>query len=244
MNSGELNDAQVEAAAVESPAEEIRETNSATEEKPSASEAADAFSVPDDNGSLGATAPVETNTALLQSLAEQVETLARSIAEANHLAQERERIIDRLHQENQQLRQGELQQAIMPLFRDLIRLYDDLQQTARNYGSRAEITSPQAMRDFECFGEMVTDILYRQGVERYEAREGEPFNPKEHRVLEAVPTEEETKDRTLARSIRDGFRNETRIIRLVEAEVYRYRPSAPAAASVEEAGNEQAENVQ
>ncbi|HEY0546010.1 MAG TPA: nucleotide exchange factor GrpE [Pyrinomonadaceae bacterium] len=248
MDSGEPNDEQVAAVSVESAAEEIREMNGVEQETPFAlevandsAEVADASSVPDDNGSTAASTPVETDGALLQSLAEQVETLARSVAEANHLSQERERIIDRLHQENQHLRQGELQQAILPIFRDLIRLYDDLRQTSRSYGSRTEIAPPQPVRDFECFAEMVTDILFRQGVERYEAREGEQFNPKEHRVLEAVSTEEEAKDRTLARSIRDGFRNEARIIRLVEAEVYRYRPPT---ASPEEASNEQAENVQ
>ncbi len=166
--------------------------------------------------------PGGADAELLSSLTEQVESLARLVEESNRLAQERERIIDRLHEENQRLRQGELQQAILPIFRDLVRLYDDLKQTTLGYGSRAEVTPEQAARDFGCFAEMVTDILYRHGVERYEAREGDLFNPKEHRVLGAVTTPEQVKDRTIARSIRDGFRTETRPVRLLEAEVYRY----------------------
>lgn len=174
----------------------------------------------------------------LSSLVEQVESLARLMEEANRLAQERERIIDRLHQENQQLRQGELQQAILPIFRDLVRLYDDIRQTTRVYGSRTEITPQQVARDFECLAEMVTDILYRQGVECYEAHEGDLFNPKEHRVLAALPTPEQAKDRTIARSVRDGFRTDIRPVRLLEAEVYRYVADAPPPAAEAEVGRD------
>lgn len=167
---------------------------------------------------------------LLRELAVKIEILTESIEEANRLSGERERIIDRLHQENQQLRQGELQQAVLPIFRDLVRLYDDLRQTAGGYGSRDGVTQAEVARDFELFAEMVADILYRQGVERYEAREGDTFSTKEHRVLSAVQTPEQAKDRTIARSVRDGFRSDARVIRLLEAEVYRYVPQAAPAA--------------
>jgi molecular chaperone GrpE (heat shock protein) len=186
----------------------------------------------------GAVESGETGAEMLNALVGQMDSLVRSVEEANRLAQERERIIDRLHQENQQLRQGELQQAILPIFRDLIRLYDDLRQTARGQSSRSEVTPQQTARDFECFAEMVTDILYRQGVERYEAREGEAFNPKEHRVLGASPTAEQSKDRTIARSIRDGFRTDTRPVRLLEAEVYRYTPRVATSEPDEAQANE------
>lgn len=166
----------------------------------------------------------------LRELVALVESLSRSVEEANRLSLERERIIDSLHQENQRLRHGELQQAMQPLLRDLVRLYDDLSQTAAAYAGRAETTPQDASRDFRCFAEMITDILYRQGIERYEASEGETFNSKEHRVLGAVQTDELEKDRTIARSVRDGFRSESRVIRLLEAEVYRYVPAAPASA--------------
>lgn len=175
---------------------------------------------------------------MLSELAGRVETLTCAVEEANRLSGERERIIDRLHQENQQLRQGELQQAVLPVFRDLVRLYDDLRQTAVAYTSRAEVTPADAARDFGVFAEMVADILYRQGVERYEAHAGDAFSTKEHRVLGAVQTPEQAKDRTIARSVRDGFRSETRVVRLLEAEVYRYvpQPAAGGEGVAEDAG--------
>ncbi len=179
---------------------------------------------------LAASPPDLPDESPLHDLAKRVESLALLLEESNRLSQERERIIDRLHQENQQLRQGELQQAMLPIMRDLVRLYDDLSQSARGYASRAETTPQDAARDFDCFAEMVTDILYRQGVERYGAREGDAFNSKEHRALGAVQTPEQERDRTVARIVRDGFRSESRVIRILEAEVYRYAPASASSA--------------
>jgi molecular chaperone GrpE len=192
-------------------------------------------------GNAPATSPPDLHDeGLLRDLAERVEYLVRLLEESNRLSQERERIIDRLHQENQQLRQGELQQAMLPVMRDLVRLYDDLTQRARGYASRAEATPQEAARDFDCFAEMVTDILYRQGVERYGAREGDAFSSKEHRALGAVQTPEQERERTVARVVRDGFRSESRVIRILEAEVYRYVPAA-ASPAVEVGGDDAGE---
>lgn len=169
-------------------------------------------------------APNNSTDEVLGALNDRLAQLARAMEEANRLSQDRERIIDRLHQENQSLRQGELLQALLPILKDSIRLFDDLKQTSINYASRAEVRTEDAVRDFECLTEMMSDILYRYGVERYQAREGEAFNAKEHKVLGAIPTPEPAKDRTIARMVREGFRRETGVVRLLEAEVYRYVP--------------------
>lgn len=228
MSSSDFNDEpgqQPEAATVEAIAEAVETAgDKAVEEFPPATKEA---SAPPADGASGGDESGETGAETLSALVEQMQSLAQLVEEANRLGQERERIIDRLHQENQQLRQGELHQAILPIFRDLVRFYDDLRQTALGYEARTEVTPQQTSQDFQCFAEMVTDLLYRQGVERYEVQEGEAFNSKEHRVLGARPTSEQSKDRTIARGLRDGFRTDTRPVRLLEAEVYRYVPAKP-----------------
>lgn len=147
--------------------------------------------------------------------------LSQWLNESNCIATERERIIDRLHQENQQLKSGELQQAMLPLFRDLIRLHDDLRQTSQLYAGQ---DNAEAARDFQSYSEATADVLYRYGVERYEAAAGTSFNPKEQRAMAAIPTADENLDRMIAKTIRCGFRSESRSIRLLEAEVYRVTP--------------------
>ena len=200
--------------------------------------------LPDDNDDAAARAVSEPNVSIsenaektesfgeqislrvLNEMNERIETLASLLEESNRLSMERERIIDRLHQENQSLKQRELQHALLPVLRDSIRLFDDLNQTANNYAARENFVPANVARDFQCFAETVSDILYRYGLERYTADKGSVFNSKEHRVLGVVQTPEKEKDRTIARIIHEGFRRDLSIIRLLEAEVYRYVPDA------------------
>lgn len=158
-----------------------------------------------------------------ERLATCVRELTEQVEEANRLGQDRERVVDRLHQENQQLRVGELQQALTPVLRDLIRLFDDLQRTAAAYATRAEPLPPEVVRDLECYRDTVLDILYRQGVEPYDAPAEAAFDPKLHRALGSVATSTPCQDRSVARVVRVGFRSEARVIRSLEAEVYRFR---------------------
>ncbi len=164
-----------------------------------------------------------------ERLATCVRELTEQVEEANRLGQDRERVVDRLHQENQQLRVGELQQALAPVLRDLIRLSDDLQRTAAAYATRAEPLAPEVVRDLECYRDTVLDILYRQGVEPYDAPAETAFDPKLHRALGSVATSTPGQDRSIARVVRVGFRREARVIRSLEAEVYRFRDDAAGA---------------
>jgi molecular chaperone GrpE (heat shock protein) len=175
-------------------------------------------------------------TALLASLSDQLK-------ETNRISRERETVIDKLHQENQRLKQGELQQALLPILRDLIRLYDDLNITAVKYADPAAAAGGEKyVNDLYCYRETVADILYRHGVEKIEVTPGEDFNSKEHKAVAAAPVAEQEQDRKISRVVRDGFRIETKIIRSVEVEVLRYKTPEVAAAtpdtSVPEEGGE------
>lgn len=175
--------------------------------------------------------------ALLTSLSDQLK-------ETNRLSRDRELMIDRLHQENQRLKQGELQQALLPILRDLIRLYDDLKLTAANYADRAADGGEKFVKDLRCYAETVADILYRHGVEKIEAAAGEEFNSKEHKAVAVTPAAGQEQDRRISRIVHDGFRTEAKVIRSVEVEVLRYEaPKAEAAvrdaaALQEEVGNQ------
>lgn len=185
------------------------ETNSASTTPAEATEA---------DGKTNAQATATVNAEWVSQINARFDELGEWLNESNRIATERERIIDRLHQENQQLKSGELQQAMLPVFRDLIRLHDDLHQTAQRY---AEQNNAEAARDFHSYSEAAADILYRYGVERYDAAAGTAFNPKEQRALAAIPTTDESLDRVIAKIVRSGFRSESRNIRLLEVEVFR-----------------------
>lgn len=150
--------------------------------------------------------------------------IAARVEESNRLGLERERIIDRLHEENQRLKAGEIQQIVTPIFRDLVRLFDDLSGSVLEYRSSSEPKLLDVARDLACFRDVVSDILYRHGIERYEVDPGGAFDAKTHRVIRVAATSDPALDRTVARVVRPGFRSEARVLRAAEVEVYRHTP--------------------
>ena len=174
-----------------------------------------------------ADAVAERESGAQAGLQELLGELVVELREQSAIGRDRERVIDRLHAENQSLRQGELQAAMAPLLKDLIALHDDLHQTASRYDLPDPDLSRSASRDFRSFCQALQDVLARFGVERFEVEPGSPYNAREHRAVRSVPTADITQDRCISEVIRCGFRNEIRVVRPLEAVVMTFRHSPP-----------------
>jgi molecular chaperone GrpE (heat shock protein) len=147
--------------------------------------------------------------------AEQLAALARRVDELTRLRRHDVELVDRLHEENGKLRQGELTEAMGPLLRGLIRLHDQMTSLgADDPQSVAGILRQQLLQ--------VLDIA--ADVRPYIAVPGSPFDPARHLALRGVGTDDAARDRTVARGVRPGFvRGTSTVLRPAEAEVYRHR---------------------
>ncbi|OHV51892.1 hypothetical protein BCD48_09855 [Pseudofrankia sp. BMG5.36] len=148
-------------------------------------------------------------------LVEQLATLARRVDELARLRRHDVEMVDRLHEENTRLRQGELTEAMAPLLRGLIRLHDQMSSLgADDPQSVAGILRKQLLQ--------VLDIA--ADVRPYIAVPGSQFDPTRHLALRGIGTDEPARDRTVARGVRPGFvRGTSTVLRPAEAEVYRHR---------------------
>ncbi|MGH7488392.1 MAG: nucleotide exchange factor GrpE [bacterium] len=144
--------------------------------------------------------------------------LVSEIQALNELARAREQSITRLHDEVQQLRRGELMQAIAPLVRDLISLHDQL---AGEIKERETAGDGDGVTTFSYFCNEVVEILARYDVERFSSAEGDKFNPTEQRAVLSVPVEDAALDYRIAVMRRPGFRSGAKIVRYADVEVYR-----------------------
>jgi molecular chaperone GrpE (heat shock protein) len=143
--------------------------------------------------------------------------LERQLEHALNLARQRDGLIDRLHKENQLLRQGELRQALLPLLRDLVRLHDDL-------GKMIE-TEPPGAEDLTLVREALTEVLNRYGITSFAPVPGEAYDSARHAVAEARASVDPSAERTVAAVTRVGFQREDgSIVRAAEVAVYRYQP--------------------
>lgn len=132
-----------------------------------------------------------------------LERLTSSVEDLALVARRREEHFRELHAETQRLRSAQADRVFLPIFRDLISLYDQLLTAG-----------------YSDFATIVLAILERYGVEIYEPPTGAPFDPKRQRGLGAEPTSDSLVDRTVCRVQRAGFVLEDFPIRPADVIVY------------------------
>jgi len=144
---------------------------------------------------------VESGTAAaLGDVAGRLGKLEEQVAEFNRRSAHRESIIDRLHEENQQLRSGTGRIILEPVVTDLIRLHDQLSREARRLTEADEDG-----RLLASFAVDVAQILDRCGIDLFSAQPGEPFERGRHRALAIVACDDESRHNTVAEAAADGF---------------------------------------
>jgi molecular chaperone GrpE (heat shock protein) len=143
--------------------------------------------------------------------------LTAAIEREHERAGHREAIIDRLHEDNQLLRRGELQVLFEPVRGALYRLHDMVRREA----ARADDTFLAAIAD------EIAEALGRTGAERYTVESGESFDPARHRPVAAEPVTDPELDGTVVEVLADGFERADgeQVLRRAEVRVGRLKAS-------------------
>jgi molecular chaperone GrpE len=143
--------------------------------------------------------PVEPPVAeILQRVETRLGSIDERLAER---AAARESIIERLHEENQRLRSGELQLMLRPILVDLQRLRNEL---LAGVGTR-ELSPAQVAELLGSFASSVELTLERGGVQVLRPPVGAPFDPAVHQVVGVVAVADPTGDGLLAEVLGDGY---------------------------------------
>ncbi|WP_435009285.1 nucleotide exchange factor GrpE [Tundrisphaera lichenicola] len=137
----------------------------------------------------------------------------------------REKVVDRLHAELQEYKQGLILGILRPVFVDLIQLHDDI---GKMVDAQGDLDGEAArlvdlMRGYQ---QGIEDILYRQGVEPF-AVEGDTFDPRRQRALSTVPTDDPDRNKRVAARLRKGFQADDKVIRPEMVTVHSFKATAP-----------------
>ena len=159
--------------------------------------------------------------AALGELAGRLAQVEEQLAEFHRRSAHREQVIDRLHEENQQLRGGFARIILEPVVADLIRLDDQLNREVRRLESDG-----QDPRLLWSFAEDIRQILDRCGIDVFLAEPGDPFERDRHRALAVVACHDESRHNSVAEVVAAGFaeRETGRVRRPVQARFYQYTP--------------------
>ena len=133
----------------------------------------------------------------------------------------REKVVDRLHAELQEYKQGLLLGILRPVFVDLIQLHDDMgKMVAAQSEPEGEVA--RLLDLIRGFQQGIEDILYRQGVEPF-TLDDDAFDPRRQRALSTVPTDAPDRNKRVAARLRKGFQAGDKVIRPEMVTVYSYK---------------------
>ncbi|MFD7861902.1 nucleotide exchange factor GrpE [Streptomyces sp. NPDC059783] len=185
-------------------------------------EAEPAVTEPVDTEPVG-TEPVEADPGVSGGeLAALTREFVAALAREQELAAAREAVITRLHGELEQLRRGEVEQALDVVRRPLIRLHDRIRQQADRVDEPLSVEELRVL--LRALADETADALAASGVERYEAREGDAYDASRHRPLGRVPAGSAEEDRLVGRVVTAGFEQGERVVRKSEVFVTHWAP--------------------
>ena len=158
------------------------------------------------------TQPVTQRLAALQSA---LDRLIAATEREHERAAHREAIIDRLHDENQLLRAGEVEAMLTPIRTALYRLHDMVRRESQR--------CPQEPPDpahvgplLSAIADEIAEALARAGAERFTVRPGEAFDQVRHKPVGTVPVTDPTLDGTVVAAHTDGFGQGEQVLRRAE----------------------------
>ncbi|GAA0353651.1 nucleotide exchange factor GrpE [Actinoallomurus spadix] len=168
-------------------------------------------------GEPAADGPGRRGTVSLEEIRSLLTGLTEAVGREHERAAHRERVIDRLHEDNQRLRHGELQATFEPVRAALYRLYD----LVRREAERETADPAHTPVLLAAIADELAEILARTGVERMPVETGEPFDPARHRPSGTEDVADADLDGTVARVQRAGFVRGDRIVRRAEVIIAR-----------------------
>lgn len=162
------------------------------------------------------------------SVSDELQKVNASLQELKKVAQEKEKLLQmnaEMHEELVGLRNGLADSIKKPLLIGLIQIYDRLEDLVKVNSNlpESEISATKILKTVNDIRLNCLDLLYEFDVEPVESKIGDVFNPKEHKAIKIIATDDAAKDRTISSVRQIGFVNvsNSRMLRVGSVEVYK-----------------------
>ncbi|MGM0451810.1 MAG: nucleotide exchange factor GrpE [Thermodesulfobacteriota bacterium] len=162
----------------------------------------------------------------ISALRQQLQKLASEFERKLKYDAHKNKIIDNLHDELQEFRDGVIKKHLHSMVMDLIKIIDDIRKYRAHYAEQDTETSPaqtaQNLLDFmEDIASDLEDLFAWQGVSPFRCGD-KRFDNSRQRIVKKIATDDPEKDKLVAASIRPGYTWEDKIIRPEMIAVYVY----------------------
>jgi len=146
-----------------------------------------------------------------ESISDKLEGITRKFQSKIQYDVSKQNMIDKLHAELQQYKDGLVYQILRPIVMDIIHLYDDMGKMIRDSQTKNDVND-QLIESLLNYQETIEDLLYDYGFEAYET-DNEEFDPKRQHIIKTIPTSNPEKSRKIQERLRKGFIYEDIVVR-------------------------------
>ena len=159
-----------------------------------------------------------------ETLLEQVSALNKKFDQKIKTDMHKAEMFDNMHKELTQYKNGLITQVINNILIDIIQIIDINDKNISLFENQdcSEENYEKIIRILKGVSEDLTDVLYRQSVEPYTLDE---IDVKRQKILQVIPTNDISLDRTIAKKIVPGYEKDGKIIRPERISIYKYKES-------------------
>ena len=164
----------------------------------------------------------------LLAIKTQMEELSAAFDSKLKYDEHKNKIIDDLHQNLQQHREGLLKKYLHRIVMDVIKIVDDMRKLTTHYNqqSHSAETSVKLLKYIENIAADLEDMFSWEGVVPFTC-DGNVVDPARQRVLNKIKTDDPEKDKTIAERLRPGYEWDGKIIRPEMVSAYIYQTNSP-----------------
>lgn len=159
----------------------------------------------------------------VSGIAQQLDSLQQEFQSKIKYDAHKNKIIDNLHQDLQDYKDDFLKKYLKSIIMDVIQIIDNIRKLVIHYSSRESSDNDplKLLKLLESIPSDLEDLFFRHGVKPFSC-EGNVFDPTRQRVLKTLKTNDESKDKTVAESLRPGYEWDGKVIRpeMVAAYIY------------------------
>jgi molecular chaperone GrpE (heat shock protein) len=142
----------------------------------------------------------------------------------------KDRINKELHEELQKYKAGLRKEFITPLLKHIIHEYDRADKQFKFYLQNEQESSKgdlfvKLLKEFQMVSFALLDLLHDYDIDSFEVKEGAQYSAKEHKVVEVIETDDDSKNGTVASCETCGFRDieSGRLLQQANIKVYKKR---------------------
>lgn len=138
--------------------------------------------------------------------------------------EQKEKLIDKMHEELQKLKADLYKNLVRPVLLDVIHIRDNMHRMQADLNKKY----PEGMVPIKTFSEYsvdLADLLEEHGVEIFEEKTGTPFIPVKQKVINRLVTNEKDRSGIIARSTSSGYIYNGQVISPQRVDVYYFEES-------------------